>query len=122
MNLHSYLLVRAKPQYKMPHRQRNVPSLRKYLILPYQPLLLLRTMGDLRVLHFSWWRAKNFEALHQQLRTQKLKAFLEISGKIYPNLVNVLYDNLKFSDDVLKYSVKGMEGRNNMEGCGWFKT
>jgi len=43
------------------------------------------------------------------LRTQKLKAFLELSSKIYPDLVKVLYAKLKFSGGVLKYSVKGIQ-------------
>jgi len=54
-------------------------------------------------------RAEKFEALHQQLGTQKLKAFLELFGKIYLVLVKVFYANLKFNGGVLKSSLKGVK-------------
>jgi len=38
-----------------------------------------------------------------------LKTFLELSGKVYPDLVKVFYANLKFSNGILKTSVKGVE-------------
>jgi len=38
-----------------------------------------------------------------------LKTFLEFSGKIYPNLVNVFFTNLQFKNDVLLSSVKGVQ-------------
>ena len=38
-----------------------------------------------------------------------MKTFLELSGKMYPNLAKVFYANLKFRDGVLKSSVKGVD-------------
>jgi len=63
------------------------------------------------VLRFSWLRAEGFESLFQQLKHQKLKAFLELSGKIYPDLMKVFFTNLEFKNDVLLSSIKSV----NME-------
>ena len=49
-----------------------------------------------KVLRFSWLRVEGFESLFQQLKHQKLKSFLELSGKIYPDLVKVFFTNLEF--------------------------
>ena len=48
-----------------------------------------------KVLRFSWLRTEGFESLFQQLKHQKLKSFLELSGKIYPDLVKVFFTNLE---------------------------
>ena len=69
---------------------------RKQIILP-------------KVIRMSWLRAKNFGNLEQYLKAQKLKTFLELSGKVYADLVKVFCANLKFSNGVLKSSVKGVE-------------
>ena len=61
-----------------------------------------------KVLRFSWLRAKDFESLFQQLKHQKLKFFLELSGKIYPDLVKVFFTNLEFKNDVMLSSIKGV--------------
>jgi len=61
-----------------------------------------------KVLRFSWLRAEGFESLFQQLRHRKLKSFLELSGKIYPDLVKVFFTNLEFKNDVLVSSIKGV--------------
>jgi len=61
-----------------------------------------------KVLRFSWLRAKGFESLFQQLKHQTLKSFLELSGKIYPDLVKVFFTNLEFKNDVLLSSIKGV--------------
>jgi len=42
-----------------------------------------------KVVRFSWLRAEGFESLFQQLKHQRLKLFLELSGKIYSDLVKV---------------------------------
>jgi len=44
-----------------------------------------------------------------------LKTFLELSGKVYPDLVKVIYANLKFSNGILKTSVKGVEMEITMQ-------
>jgi len=62
-----------------------------------------------KVLRFSWLRAEGFESLFQQLKHQKLKSFLELSGKIYPDLVKVFFTNLEFKNDVLLSSIKGVQ-------------
>ena len=58
---------------------------RKQIILP-------------KVIRMSWPRAENFGNLEQHLKTKKLKTFLELSGMVYPDLVKVLYANLKFNN------------------------
>jgi len=68
-----------------------------------------------KVLCMSWPRAENFETLNQHLKSKKLKTFLELSGKIYPDLVKVFYVNLKFSNGILKSSVKGVEMEINRQ-------
>jgi len=57
----------------------------------------------------SWLRAENFGSLEQHLKAKKLKTFLELSGKVYPDLVKVFYSNLKFSNGILKTIVKGVD-------------
>jgi len=69
---------------------------RKQMILP-------------KVICMSWLRAENFGTLEQHLKAQKFKTFLKLSGKVYPDLVKVFYANLKFSNGILKSSVKGVE-------------
>jgi len=61
-----------------------------------------------KVLRFSWLTVEGFQSLFQQLKHQKLKSFLELSGKIYPNLVKVFFTNLEFKNDVLMSSIKGV--------------
>jgi len=61
-----------------------------------------------KVLRFSWLRAEGFESLFQQLKHQRLKTFLELSGKIYPDLVKVFFTNLELKNDVLMSSIKGV--------------
>jgi len=51
---------------------------RKQMILP-------------KVIRMSWLRVENFGTLEQHLKAQKLKTFLELSGKVYPDLVKVFY-------------------------------
>jgi len=62
-----------------------------------------------KVLRFSWLRAEGFKSLFQELKHQKLKSFLELSGEIYPDLVKVFFTNLEFKNDVLLSSIKGVE-------------
>jgi len=61
-----------------------------------------------KVLRFSWLRAEGFKVLFQQLKHQRLKYFLEISGKIYPDLVKVFFTNLVFKNDMVLSSIKGV--------------
>jgi len=67
-----------------------------------------KQINTAKVLRFSWLRAEGFESLFQQLKRQKLKSFLELSWKIYPDLVKVFFTNLEFKDDVLLSSIKGV--------------
>ena len=62
-----------------------------------------------KVLRFSWLKVEGFESLFQQLKHQKLKSFLELSGKIYPELVKVFFTNFEFKNDVLLSSIKGVQ-------------
>ena len=57
----------------------------------------------------SWLRVENFGNLKQHLKTQKLNTFLELLGKVYPDLVKMFYVNLKFNNGILKTSIKGLE-------------
>jgi len=52
---------------------------------------------------------REFWHLNQHFKAQKLKTFLELLGKVYSDLVKVFNANLKFSNDILKLSVKGVE-------------
>jgi len=61
-----------------------------------------------KVLRYSWLRTKGFESVFQQLKHQRLKTFLELSRKIYPDCVKVSLTNLQFKNDVLLSSVKGV--------------
>ena len=61
-----------------------------------------------KVLRFLWLRAEGFESLFQQLKHQRLKSFLELSGKIYPDLVKVFFTNLEFKNDILLSNIKGI--------------
>ena len=38
-----------------------------------------------------------------------MKSFLELSGKIYPDLVKVFFTNLEFKNDVLLSNIKGVQ-------------
>jgi len=62
-----------------------------------------------KVIHMSWLKVENFGTFEKHLKAQKLKIFLELSGKMYLDLVKVFYANLKFSNGILKTSVKGVE-------------
>ena len=62
-----------------------------------------------KLLRFSWLRAEGFKSLFQQLNHQRLKSFLELSGKIYLDLVKVIFTNLEFKNDVLLSSIKGVQ-------------
>jgi len=80
---------------------------RKQMILP-------------KVICMSWLRAENFGTLEQHLKAQKLKTFLELLGKLYPDLMKVFYANLKFRNGILKSSVKCVEieiTRQTWKGC-----
>jgi len=68
---------------------------RKQINIPKVPRLL-------------WLRAEGFESLFQKLKHQRLKSFLELLGKIYPDLVKVFFTNLEFKNDVLVSSIKGV--------------
>jgi len=51
---------------------------------------------------------------------QRLKFFFELSGKIYPDLVKVFFTNLKFKNDVLLSSIKGVphgDQQKSLERC-----
>ena len=135
MHWHSYLLLRARPRFTMPRRQRtpisdeenSTPPTSSSLIAfnhgrlearfkghedRIQTLLIQITRKQMitpKVLHLSWLRTKNFGTLEQHLKSQKLKIFVELSHKIYPHLVKVFYENLKFRNDILKSSVKGVD-------------
>jgi len=65
-----------------------------------------------KVLRFSWLRVEGFESLFQQLKHQRLKSFLEVSGKVYPNLVKEFFTNLEFKNDMLS-SIKGIHRQIN---------
>ena len=58
-------------------------------------------------------KVEGFESLFNQLKHQKLKSFLELSGKIYPDLVKVFFSNLEFKNDVLLSSIKGVQMKIN---------
>ena len=61
-----------------------------------------------RWLRYSWLRDEGFGAILANLKHQKLKAFVELSGQIYPDLVKVFFTNLLFKNNVLLTHVKGV--------------
>ena len=66
-----------------------------------------------KVLRFLWLRVEGFESLFQKLKHQRLKSFLELSRKIYPDFVKVFFTNLEFKSDVLLSSIKGVRMKTN---------
>ena len=72
-----------------------------------------------KVLRFLWMRADDIESLFQQLKHQRLKSFLELSGKIYPDLVKVFFTNLEFKND--KSRVFAWRSTNNL-GKMWLDS
>jgi len=135
MYWHSYMLIRAKPKFTMPRRQRTTPSDEENSTRPTSSPQIALNHGRLeawfevhedriqtflieitrkqiilpKVIRLSWLRIENFGTLEQHLKAQKLKTFLELSSKVYPDLVKVFYTNPKFSNGILKSSVKGVE-------------
>jgi len=53
-------------------------------------------------------KQQNLTMVRSLLKQQRLKRFLELSGNIYPDLVNVFYTNLQFNGDTLNSHVKGV--------------
>jgi len=119
MHLHPYLLEIAIPIVIMPRRQqRHVQSDKEHSTPPtpsspnhehqgrieawfegnednIQVFLIEMTKKHIsipKVLRYSWLRTEG--SLLQQLKHQKLKTFLELLGKIYPDLVKVFFTNL----------------------------
>lgn len=61
-----------------------------------------------RLVKYSWLRDEGFGDLLAQLKHQKLKTFVELSGQIYPDLVKVFFTNLLFKNNMLLTHVKGV--------------
>ena len=59
--------------------------------------------------HFDWLKSQKLDNLRRLLKDQSLRKFLEMKGNIYPNLVRVVYTNLKFEGNNLVSHVKGVE-------------
>jgi len=60
-------------------------------------------------LRCSWPGTEGFETLLQQLKHQKLKTFLVLLRKIYPDPVKVFFTNFQFKNYALLSSVKGVQ-------------
>jgi len=54
-------------------------------------------------------KQQNLNTVRSLLKEQTLNRFLELSGNIYPDLMNVFYTNLQFNGDSLISHVKGVE-------------
>jgi len=61
-----------------------------------------------KVVSFTWMKQQKLDSVRSILKEQKLKRFLELTGKIYPDLVKVFYTNFQFSDNSLISHVKGV--------------
>jgi len=57
-------------------------------------------------LQFSWLKDEKFKGMRNLLQHQHLHTFLEMTGKVYPQLIKVFYTNLTFEGVVLKSQVK----------------
>ena len=95
----TYLILFCFILFKLVISDRDVTN-RKQISIPKVP-------------RFSWLRVEGFESLFQQLKHQKLKTFLELLGKIYPDLVKVFFTDLEFKNDVLLSSIKGVRMKIN---------
>ena len=62
-----------------------------------------------KVVKFSWLDAEGFRGVRKLLQHQKLQKFLELNGRIYPDLIKVFFTNLSFEGSTLKTQVKGVE-------------
>jgi len=62
-----------------------------------------------KVLEFSWLRNENLTEAKTLLKHKKLKFFMEMTGNVYPDLVNVFYSNLVQDDKNLVSYVKGVK-------------
>jgi len=73
-----------------------------------------KQISILKVLRFSGLRVEGFEKLFPLLKHQRLKSFLELSRKIYPDLVKVFFTNLEFKNDVLLSAWRSTRKLGNM--------
>jgi len=62
-----------------------------------------------KLVSFTWMKQPNLNIMRSLLKEQRLKRFLELTGNIYLDLVNVFYTNLQFNGDSLVSHVKGVD-------------
>jgi len=59
-----------------------------------------------KVISFNWLKEQKLMEVRRLLKVQMRRRFLDMSGKIYPDLVKVFYTNLQFNGDTLLSHVK----------------
>jgi len=68
-----------------------------------------KSVNTAKLVSFTWMKQQNLIYVRSVLRDQRLKRFLELTGNIYPDLVEVFYTNLQFNGDSLVSHVKGVD-------------
>jgi len=62
-----------------------------------------------KVLDFNWLKSEKLAETRPALKHQKLKKLLELTGNVYPDLVNVFYPNLTLDGKNIVSYVKGIK-------------
>ena len=68
-----------------------------------------KVINNPKVVSFDWLKSQKLDNVRRLLKDQLLKRFLEMKGNIYPDLIRVLYTNLKFEGNNLVSHVKGVD-------------
>jgi len=68
-----------------------------------------KSVNTPKVVSFTWMKQQKLDFVRSIIKEQRLKRFLELTGKIYPDLVKVFYTNLQFNGDSFVSHVKGVD-------------
>jgi len=68
-----------------------------------------KVINNPKVVSFDWLKSQKLDNVRKLLKDQSLRRFLEMKGKIYPDLIRVFYTNLKFEGNNLVSHVKGVD-------------
>jgi len=67
-----------------------------------------KVINNPKVVSFDWLKSQKLDNVRRLLKDQSLRKFMEMKG-IYPDLIRVLYTNLKFDGNNLVSHVKGVD-------------
>jgi len=68
-----------------------------------------KVINNPKVVSFDWLKSQKLDNVRRLFKEQLLKRFLDMKGKIYPDLIRVFYTNLKFEGNNLVSHVKGVD-------------